>query len=93
MTIDGVRNSLLKFDERVTAPFHEYFQGTTSTKADAYVALGDLVSAEDDTTIYLDATVEIYSDDGVIKESVSGTFDRGGWSGIWLIWEALFPHA
>lgn len=93
VTIGGVRTSLLNDHERIIAPFEEYLQGTTSTKADAYVELDDRLSADDYATIHLDATLLIHTDKGVIRESVSCSFDRGGWSGIWLIWEALSPHA
>ncbi|WP_230775751.1 hypothetical protein [Roseiconus lacunae] len=94
VTIDGKRIRMLNNGESITAPFETYFSGTTNTKADAYVDLGDLVAADNDSVIHVDATVRIYaSDDEVIKQSVSGTFERGGWQGTWFILEALDPHA
>ncbi|MGB7323638.1 MAG: hypothetical protein WBD31_02115 [Rubripirellula sp.] len=94
VTIDGKPTRMLNNGESITAPFQAYFSGTTNTKADAYIDLGDLVGADNDSVIHVDATVRIYtSDDEVIKQSVSGAFERGGWQGTWFILEALAPHA
>ncbi|EMB17936.1 hypothetical protein RE6C_01333 [Rhodopirellula europaea 6C] len=94
VTIDGKPTRLLSNGESITAPFQTYFSGTTNTKADAYVDLGDLVGADNESVIHADAKVRIYtSNDQVIKQSVSGAFERGGWHGTWFILEALAPHA
>ncbi|MDM4019527.1 hypothetical protein [Roseiconus lacunae] len=93
VTIDGKQTSLLN-DGPIEAPSQAYFSGTTSTKADAYTDLGNLGGADNDSVIHLNATVRIYTtDDRVIKQTVSGVFERGGWQGTWFILEALFPHA
>jgi hypothetical protein len=94
VTIDGKPTRMLNDGGSINAPFQTYFSGTTNTKADAYIDLGDLVGADNDSVIHVDATVRIFtSDDEVIEQSVSGVFERGGWQGTWFILEALFPHA
>jgi hypothetical protein len=94
VTIDGKTTRMLNKGESITAPFQPYLSGTTNTKADAYLDLGDLVGADNDSVIHVDARVRIYtSDDDVIEQSVSGAFERGGWQGTWFILEALSPRA
>ena len=94
VTIDGKPTQMLNDGESIIAPFQTYFSGTTNTKADAYIDMGDLVGAHNDSVIHLDATVRIYTnDDDVIEQPVSGAFERGGWQGTWFILEALSPHA
>jgi len=93
VTIDGKSNQILNDGETISAEFETYYSGTTSTKADAYIDLGDVIRTDNESPISVDATLQIHTSDGIIDQSVSGEFQRGGWRGTWFILEALFPHA
>jgi hypothetical protein len=51
VTIDGESSRMLADGETISAEFKTYFSGTTSTKADAYIDLGDMIRADNESTI------------------------------------------
>ncbi len=91
VTVDGERTSMLSRDKEISSSFNS-FTGN-AMKADCYVDLGELVSADNSSPISLEAKLKIHMDNRVIDQAVSGSFKRGGWQGTWFIFEALFPHA
>ena len=91
--IDGKRRSMLQQGETISAPFKRYVTGSSNVKADCYVDLADMVSADNEWPIVLEAKLRVRTDDRDIEQSVYGVLPRGGWQGYWFIWEALFPHA